>query len=104
DNDEGWVDEVGDKLDPDERLALEKSILPVKLALVKLRKLAYKVIHSTTIVLPAWRKILEDLQAPITLMPRNILTCWNSTFDMLDYAIEHQEAIDTVTQCRDLGL
>jgi hypothetical protein len=23
---------------------------------------------------------------------------------MLDYAIEHQEAIDTVTQCRDLGL
>ncbi|KAG2156527.1 uncharacterized protein EDB93DRAFT_1079246 [Suillus bovinus] len=98
DNDDGWVDEVGE-LDPDERLALEKSILPVKLALVKLRKLAYKVIHSTTIVLPAWRKILEDLQAPVTLMPRDVSTCWNSTFDMLEYAIEHREAVDTVTQC-----
>ncbi|KAG2144435.1 uncharacterized protein EDB93DRAFT_1087674, partial [Suillus bovinus] len=69
-----------------------------------LRKLAYKVIHSTTIVLPAWRKILEDLQAPVTLMPRDVSTRWNSTFDMLEYAIEHWEAIDTVTQRRDLGL
>lgn len=36
DNDDGWVDEV-EELDPDERLTLEKSILPVKLALVKVR-------------------------------------------------------------------
>ncbi|KAG1887418.1 uncharacterized protein F5891DRAFT_967254, partial [Suillus fuscotomentosus] len=69
-----------------------------------LRRLAYKVIHSTTIVLPVWHKILEDLQVPITLMPCNVSTCWNSTFDMLDYAIEHQEAVDIVTQRRDLGL
>ncbi|KAG1812698.1 hypothetical protein EV424DRAFT_1326917 [Suillus variegatus] len=103
DNDDGWVDEV-EELDPDERLTLEKSILPVKLALVKLRRLAYKVIHSTTIVLPVWHKILEDLQAPITLMPRDVSTRWNSTFDMLDYAIEHREAVDIVTQRRDLGL
>ncbi|KAG1843066.1 hypothetical protein C8R48DRAFT_562723, partial [Suillus tomentosus] len=103
DNDDGWVDEV-EELDPDERLMLEKSILPVKLALVKLRRLAYKVIHLTTIVLPAWHKILEDLQAPITLMPHDVSTRWNSTFDMLDYVIEHQEAVDIVTQRRDLGL
>jgi hypothetical protein len=36
DNDEGWVDEV-EELDSDERVALEESILPVKLALVKVR-------------------------------------------------------------------
>jgi len=37
-------------------------------------------------------------------MPRDVSTHWNSTFDMLDYALVHREAIDTVTQCHDLGL
>jgi hypothetical protein len=39
-----------------------------------------------------------------TNMPRDVSTRWNSTFDMLDYALVHREAIDTVTQRRDLGL
>lgn len=39
-----------------------------------------------------------------TTMPRDVSTRWNSTFDMLDYALVHREAIDKVTQRRDLGL
>lgn len=70
----------------------------------QLRKLAYKIIHSSTIVLPAWRQILADLRKSATLMPRDVATRWNSTYDMLDYAIEHRKAVDTVTQRRDLGL
>jgi hypothetical protein len=37
-------------------------------------------------------------------MPRDVATRWNSTFDMLNYALEHREAVDAVTQRRDLGL
>jgi hypothetical protein len=39
-----------------------------------------------------------------TNMPQDICTRWNLTFDMLDYAVVHREAIDTVTQRHDLGL
>ncbi|KIK33083.1 hypothetical protein CY34DRAFT_100256 [Suillus luteus UH-Slu-Lm8-n1] len=97
DNDDGFVDEV-ELLDEGERVALNKEIQPVKLALVKVCKLAYKIIHSTTIVLPAWYGIQRDLSEPQTLMPRDVATRWNSTFDMLDYALEHREAVDAVTQ------
>jgi hypothetical protein len=37
-------------------------------------------------------------------MPRDVATRWNSTFDMLDYALEHRKAVDTVMQRRDLHL
>ncbi|KAG1839727.1 hypothetical protein DFJ58DRAFT_733175 [Suillus subalutaceus] len=67
-------------------------------------KLAYKIIHSTNIVLPAWHGIQRDLSEPQTLMPRDVATWWNSTFDMLNYALEHREAVDAITQRRDLGL
>ena len=31
-------------------------------------------------------------------------TRWNSTFDMLDFAVKYRPAIDTMTAGRDLGL
>ena len=40
----------------------------------------------------------------VTNMPRDVSTRWNSTFDMLSYALVHREAIDAVTQRRELGL
>ncbi|KIK76678.1 hypothetical protein PAXRUDRAFT_169128, partial [Paxillus rubicundulus Ve08.2h10] len=69
-----------------------------------LQNLAYKIIHSTTIVLPAWQCILKELKMSISLMPHDVLTHWNSTFDMLKYALKHRKAVDVVTQRRDLGL
>jgi hypothetical protein len=30
-------------------------------------------------------------------MPRDVRTCWNSTYDMLVFTVEHQEAIDLIT-------
>jgi hypothetical protein len=55
----------------------------------QLRKLTFKIIHSTTIVLPASQGILKDLLQAQTLMPRDVATQWNSMFDMLDYAHAH---------------
>lgn len=38
------------------------------------------------------------------MMPRDVRTRWNSTFDMLDFAVEHREALDTITGDRDMKL
>ena len=38
------------------------------------------------------------------MMPRDLATRWNSTFDMLDFAVEHITAINTITADRDMKL
>jgi len=40
---------------------------------------------------------------PVTVIPRDVLTRWNSLNDMLRYCVEHQHPIETFTaQHRDL--
>ncbi|KAG2094204.1 uncharacterized protein F5147DRAFT_585136, partial [Suillus discolor] len=97
DNDKGWVNEV-DLLRNTESAELQKNIRPIKFVLLKLRKLTYKLIHSTTLLLPAWHRILRDQQMSVTNMPRDVSTCWNLTYDMLAYALAHRKAINAVTQ------
>ena len=31
------------------------------------------------------------------MMPRDVTTRWNSTYDMLEFAVEHREALDSIT-------
>jgi hypothetical protein len=38
------------------------------------------------------------------MMPRDVSTRWNSTFDMLDFAISYRAALDTITSDRDMKL
>ena len=38
------------------------------------------------------------------MMPCDVATQWNSTFDMLDFAVEHITAINTITADRDMKL
>ncbi|KAF9470558.1 hypothetical protein BDN70DRAFT_939604 [Pholiota conissans] len=63
---EGWVNEM-EELMEDEQQELLKSICP-------LRKLAFKIIHSTTILLPAGKACLEAACLAIKLMPQDIAT------------------------------
>ena len=37
-------------------------------------------------------------------MPRDVATRWNSTFDMLNFAIDHITAINLITADRDMKL
>ena len=37
-------------------------------------------------------------------MPRDVSTRWNSTYDMLDFAVDYCAAIDAITSARDLNL
>ncbi|KAF8230287.1 hypothetical protein L208DRAFT_1282528, partial [Tricholoma matsutake] len=70
----------------------------------QLRKVVFAIKNSTTIILPQWFTILQDLKLTECMMPRNISTQWNSTFDMLDFAIEHITAINAITSNRDMKL
>ena len=40
---------------------------------------------------------LEELGLDARMMPRDVLTCWNLTFDMVDFAIDYQPAINAIT-------
>jgi hypothetical protein len=31
------------------------------------------------------------------MMPRDVLTRWNSTYDMLEFAVDNREALDAIT-------
>ena len=37
-------------------------------------------------------------------MPRDVTTRWNSTYDMIEFAVEYRAAIDSMTAARDLDL
>ena len=89
DNVEGWVDET-EQLMGAKHKRLEEAIHPLWMILVKvstneqrwtyhwgrsaqIRKLSFKVIHSTTLLLPAWVADLKDLDLPVKKIPCD---CW----------------------------
>jgi hypothetical protein len=128
DDSDGWVDEKA-LLSDEEQERLNKSVKPVRLMLVKvslptsflgglvnhkwqpeplphyqLRKLAYALKNSTTILLPKWFSVLEDLKLAKRMMPCDVSTRWNSTFDMLDFTLQYQTALQAISGNLDLDL
>ena len=53
--------------------------------------------NSTTIILPQWFAVLQDLELAEHMIPCDVTTQWNLTFDMLDFTIKHIAAIDAIT-------
>ena len=54
-----------------------------------------------TNLLPGWKACLKDLGLAIRIMPQDVSTWWNSTYDMLCFAIEYQKAIENMTsECK----
>lgn len=119
DDEEGWVNELA-QMSEAERLLHEDDVRPVRLGLIKvsgatcsaalltvrlqLRKLAHKVLNSTTIYLPRWRNLCTTHKIAQRIMPRDVRTRWNSSHDMLDFALEYRPVIDAITSERELGL
>jgi len=65
------------------------------------------------ILLPEWNKVIKKLAADSTgttkalslhIMPHDVTTQWNSTYDMLKFAYTYQEAINKLTDNRSLNL
>ncbi|KAI0743017.1 hypothetical protein C8Q80DRAFT_1065845, partial [Daedaleopsis nitida] len=88
----------------EEREQFMEDVRPVKLVMAKLRKFAFKVIHSTNLLLPAWKSAVADLRMPFKLLPRDVRTRWNSTFDMLDAVLRYRAAIDQMCSAKKNGL
>ncbi|GBE82287.1 putative AC9 transposase [Sparassis crispa] len=92
--DEATVDESEDEelleglfdFTDDKHVSLAENVRPVNLVLVKLRKLAFKIVHSMTIILPAWYATLNDLKLAERIM------------------LHYRKAIDTISADRELGL
>ena len=66
--------------------------------------MAFILKNSTTILLLQWYKTLTAHNLPRRMMPRDVATRWNSTFDMLNFTIKYHPAIDTMTATRDFDL
>ena len=60
--------------------------------------------NLTTILLPAWDKMLSTHGLSAHIMPQDISTCWNSTFDMLEFAIWYHITIDAMTTVCEFNL
>ncbi|TFY73141.1 hypothetical protein EWM64_g10871, partial [Hericium alpestre] len=102
-NGEGLVDEVAE-ISADEQKELAKNMRLVRLVLGKLRKITFKTLHSTTILLPAWKSTLKDLGIKEHIIPCDISTRWNSTYDMLHFVLEHKRAVRAFVGDTKLGL
>ncbi|KAI9456118.1 hypothetical protein BJY52DRAFT_1121414 [Lactarius psammicola] len=91
-----WVD-LHKGLTEEEVSELDKSIQPVRSMLTKLRRLAFALKNSMTILLPQWFATLLTHCLPKCMMPHDVSTCWNSTYDMLNFSLKYRLAIDTIT-------
>ncbi|KIL59370.1 hypothetical protein M378DRAFT_55595, partial [Amanita muscaria Koide BX008] len=96
DNEDGLVDERA-RMSAREVRELEKGVMPARRVLTKLRKVAFAIKNSSTKLLPRWRTICKELGLVVRMMPRDVKTRWNSTFDMLEFAIEYRLALDKIT-------
>jgi hypothetical protein len=70
----------------------------------QVRQLAFAIIHSTTIALPAWRRTCAELGLRKRLIPRDVVTRWNSTYDMMRFVLTYRTAIDQITADKVLKL
>ncbi|KIM50504.1 hypothetical protein SCLCIDRAFT_145313, partial [Scleroderma citrinum Foug A] len=67
-------------------------------------KLSFKIIHSSTLLLPAWVVTLKDLGMPVKMIPRDVSTRWNSLFDLANFICKHETAIESITDKQKLKM
>ncbi|KAG5633856.1 hypothetical protein H0H81_004772, partial [Sphagnurus paluster] len=72
-----WVDKLLELMD-EQRADLEEAAKPVQQVLMK-------------------RFVFKDLELTIQLMPHDVRTRWNSTYDMLSFALEYKDVILSLT-------
>ena len=110
------------ELNDKEQADFMEAIRPVKLILAKvstirsrekksayeyglqIRTFASKVVNSSTILLPAWKECVASHDLPERLIPHDVRTRWNSTYDMLEMVLEYRVPYQTMCERTDNGL
>src|SRR5216684_2102222 len=64
-------------------------------------KIAYKIINSSTKLLPEWKRVLKELLLAEKLIVRDVTTWWNLTYDMLNMNIEYRPGVDKMTEAHE---
>ncbi|KAJ6615961.1 hypothetical protein B0H10DRAFT_1800597 [Mycena sp. CBHHK59/15] len=88
DDDADIFDEIGHMLEAEREEFLEQT-KEICSALIKVRTVAKKTINSSTLLLPAWKKVVSDCELPAKILPRDMKTRWNSTYDMIIAALQY---------------
>ena len=95
---------------PPVRLVLKKvstthlSLFPCLTHVPQLSKFSNTTVNSSTKILPAWKRHLKALSVPVRVAPRVVKTRWNSMFDLLNFACQHCDAIDSFMAKREHGM
>ncbi|KDQ51822.1 hypothetical protein JAAARDRAFT_198884 [Jaapia argillacea MUCL 33604] len=82
DEDEGEVDEL-EVLDTGAQEKLLQATQEVRTTLTKVHQLAFAIIHSTNMALPAWQQACQTHRLPICLIPHDVVTCWDLTYTIM---------------------
>ncbi len=81
---------------------------------LQLWKAAYAIKNSTTIILPEWFAVLDRMvtlsksqgKKPLSkqMMPRDVATRWNYTYEMLNFAYNYRDAYNELCANRDMKM
>lgn len=67
-------------------------------------QLAFVIIHLSTKLLPSWRSLCIQQKRKPCLIPCDVVTQWNSTYDMLRLTLNHRAPIDAIMADKSLKL
>jgi hypothetical protein len=97
------IDEL-EELGEEEQMKIIKDTAVVRTTISKVRNLSFAIIHLTTLTLPAWKEKCKETGLMPNLMPHDVITRWNSTYDMLSFALRYREPIDDITSDKSFKL
>ncbi|KAF6751573.1 hypothetical protein DFP72DRAFT_816324, partial [Ephemerocybe angulata] len=69
-----------------------------------LHRILFAIVRSSTLLLPKWYVLLEQHAMPKHVMLHDVVTRWNSTYDMCQFALDHREIIDIIAAYKASGL
>ncbi|KIK50676.1 hypothetical protein GYMLUDRAFT_182431, partial [Collybiopsis luxurians FD-317 M1] len=67
-------------------------------------KISFKIIHSTTCLLPQWQEQVAATDFMDCVLPSDVATHWNSTYNMLATFLEMKDSVSGYLDCSSNGL